>query len=116
MLALLKKMVFSYLHSGNLWKLFIFPSLLIPLYQLSWAIFYRAYLLRQEIKVSVSRGVGTVLAERLLDLIVLLLLFIPAIIVSLHENLPTELRLALEITLGAVVVGIAALFCATSSA
>lgn len=71
---------------------------------------YRAYLLRQEINVSVSRGVGTVLAERLLDLIVLLLLFIPAIIVSLHENLPTELRLALEITLGAVIVGIAALF------
>ncbi|GAC1392583.1 MAG: lysylphosphatidylglycerol synthase transmembrane domain-containing protein [Ktedonobacteraceae bacterium] len=71
---------------------------------------YRAYLLRQEIKVSVSRGVGTVLAERLLDLIVLLLLFIPAIIISLHENLPSELRLALEITLGAVVVGIVALF------
>ncbi len=71
---------------------------------------YRAYLLRQEIKVSVSRGVGTVLAERLLDLIVLLLLFIPAIIISLHENLPSQLRLALEITLGAVVLGIAALF------
>lgn len=71
---------------------------------------YRAYLLRQEIKVSVSRGVGTVLAERLLDLIVLLLLFIPAIIISLHENLPSQLRLALEITLGAVIVGIAALF------
>ncbi|GAC1456212.1 MAG: lysylphosphatidylglycerol synthase transmembrane domain-containing protein [Ktedonobacteraceae bacterium] len=71
---------------------------------------YRAYLLRQEIKVSVSRGIGTVLAERLLDLIVLLLIFIPAIIISLHENLPSELRLALEITLGAVVVGIAALF------
>ncbi len=71
---------------------------------------YRAYLLRQEIKVSVSRGVGTVLAERLLDLIVLLLLFIPAIIISLHENLPSQLRLALEITLGAVVLGIVALF------
>ena len=71
---------------------------------------YRAYLLRQEIKVSASRGVGTVLAERLLDLIVLLLLFIPAIIISLHENLPTELRIALEITLAAVIVGIAALF------
>ncbi len=71
---------------------------------------YRAYLLRQEIKVSASRGVGTVLAERLLDLIVLLLLFIPAIIISLHENLPAELRIALEITLAAVVVGIAALF------
>lgn len=71
---------------------------------------YRAYLLRQEIRVSASRGVGTVLAERLLDLIVLLLLFIPAIIISLHENLPAELRIALEVTLGAVVVGIAALF------
>ncbi len=71
---------------------------------------YRAYLLRQEIKVSVSRSVGTVLAERLLDLIVLLLLFIPAIIISLHENLPSQLRLALEITLGAVIVGIVALF------
>lgn len=71
---------------------------------------YRAYLLRQEIKVSLSRGVGTVLAERLLDLIVLLLLFIPAIIISLHENLPAQLRLALEITLGAVFTGIAALF------
>ena len=71
---------------------------------------YRAYLLRQEIKVSVSRGVGTVLAERLLDLIVLLLLFIPAIIISLHENLPFQLRLALEITLGAVILGIVALF------
>ncbi|HCI79701.1 MAG TPA: hypothetical protein DHW02_08425 [Ktedonobacter sp.] len=71
---------------------------------------YRAYLLRQEIKVSVSRGVGTVLAERLLDLIVLLLLFIPAIIISLHENLPNELRIALEVTLVAVVIGIAALF------
>lgn len=70
---------------------------------------YRAYLLRQEIKVSVSRGVGTVLAERLLDLIVLLLLFIPAIIISLHENLPSQLRLALEITLGAVICGIGVL-------
>ena len=71
---------------------------------------YRAYLLRQEIKVSASRGVGTVLAERLLDLIILLLLFIPAIIISLHENLPLELRIALEITLAAVIVGIATLF------
>ncbi len=71
---------------------------------------YRAYLLRQEIKVSASRGVGTVLAERLLDLIILLLLFIPAIIISLHENLPPQLRLALEVTMGAVVLGIVALF------
>lgn len=71
---------------------------------------YRAYLLRQNIGVSATRSFSTVLAERLLDLIVLLLLFIPAIIISLHENLPGPLRLGLEVTLAAVVVGIIGLF------
>jgi uncharacterized protein (TIRG00374 family) len=71
---------------------------------------YRAYLLRQEIGVSTTRSFGTVLAERLLDLIVLLLLFIPAIIISLHENLPPQLRIGLEIVLAAVVLGIGGLF------
>jgi uncharacterized protein (TIRG00374 family) len=71
---------------------------------------YRAYLLRQEAGVSATRTFGTVLAERLLDLIVLLLLFIPAVIISLHDNLPKELRLGLEITLGLVILGVAALF------
>ncbi len=71
---------------------------------------YRAYLLRQEIGVSTTRSFGTVLAERLLDLIVLLLLFIPAIIISLHENLPPQLSLSLEILMAAVIVGIAGLF------
>jgi len=101
------------IHLSRFWKLVeiiyisFFANSIVPA---KLGDLYRAYLLRQEIKVSVSRGVGTVLAERLLDLIVLLLLFIPAIIISLHENLPPELRLALEITLAAVVVGIAALF------
>lgn len=71
---------------------------------------YRAYLLRQEAGVSATRTFGTVLAERLLDLIVLLLLFIPAVIISLHDNLPKELQLGLEITLGLVILGVAALF------
>lgn len=71
---------------------------------------YRAYLLRQEAGVSATRTFGTVMAERLLDLIVLLLLFIPALIVSLHSNLPVYLRGGLELTLVAVVLGIAALF------
>lgn len=71
---------------------------------------YRAYLLRQEINVSATRSFGTVLAERLLDLIVLLLILIPAIIISLHENLPTQLRLGLEVTLAAVFIGIIGLF------
>src|SRR5947209_16221349 len=71
---------------------------------------YRAYLLRQEAGVSATRTFGTVLAERLLDFIVLLLLFIPAVIISLHENLPSQLRLGLEITLALVILGVAALF------
>jgi uncharacterized protein (TIRG00374 family) len=71
---------------------------------------YRAYLLRQEINVSTTRSFGTVLAERLLDLIVLLLLFIPAIIISLHQHLPSQLLVSLEILLVAVVLGVIALF------
>ncbi len=71
---------------------------------------YRAYLLRQESGVSATRTFGTVLAERLLDLSVLLLLFLSAIIISLRENLPAFLRTGLYITLALVLVGISALF------
>ncbi len=71
---------------------------------------YRAYLLRQETSAPATRSFGTVMAERLLDLIVLLLLFIPALIISLHSNLPSQLRVGLEVTLAAVVMGIIALF------
>ena len=71
---------------------------------------YRAYLLRQEIGVSTTRSFATVLAERLLDLTMLLLLFIPAIIISLRENLPPQLRVGLELVLAVVVAGIASLF------
>jgi glycosyltransferase 2 family protein len=71
---------------------------------------YRAYLLRREAGLPASRTFGTVLAERLLDLIVLLLLFIPAVMISLHENLPPQLQIGLKITLGAVIVGIIGLF------
>jgi len=71
---------------------------------------YRAYLLRQETHVSATRSFGTVLAERLLDLIVLLLLFLPALIISLHSNLPWQVRTGLEITLVGVVIAIAGLF------
>jgi uncharacterized protein (TIRG00374 family) len=71
---------------------------------------YRAYLLRQEIGVSTTRSFGTILAERLLDLIVLLLLFIPAILVSFHANMPPQLRVSLEILLAAVALGIVGLF------
>src|ERR1700737_2588187 len=78
-----------------------FPKLLEILY-ISWFAnvivpaklgdLYRAYLLRTETGLPASRTFGTVLAERLLDLLVLLMLFIPAVIISLHENLPGQLR------------------------
>ena len=71
---------------------------------------YRAYLLRREAGLPASRTFGTVLAERLLDLIVLLLLFIPSVIISLHENLPPQLALGLKITMVLVIVGIIGLF------
>src|SRR3989442_2400218 len=71
---------------------------------------YRAYLLRREAGLPASRTFGTVLAERLLDLIVLLLLFIPAVMISLHENLPPQLQAGLKITLVAVILGIIGLF------
>jgi len=71
---------------------------------------YRAYLLRREAGLPASRTFGTVLAERLLDLIILLLLFIPSVIISLHENLPPQLVLGLKITMVLVIVGIIVLF------
>ncbi len=73
---------------------------------------YRAYLLRQDADVSTSRSFGTVLAERILDLIVLLLLFISAILISLHGQLPSQLELALRVCMGLViglVIGLVAL-------
>jgi uncharacterized membrane protein YbhN (UPF0104 family) len=67
---------------------------------------YRAYLLHQEAGVSATRTFGTVLAERLLDLSVLLVLFFLAIIISLRETLPSFLRTGLYVTLAIVVLGI----------
>lgn len=71
---------------------------------------YRAYLLRKETNLSATRTFGTVLAERLLDLIVLLLLFIPGAFISLHENLPPQLQTGLKVTLVAIILGIVGLF------
>jgi len=100
-------------HLPKFWKLVeiiyisFFANVIVPA---KLGDLYRAYLLRQNSGVSATRSFGTVLAERLLDLIVLLLLCIPAIIISLHGKLPWEVELSLEVTLAAVVVGVAGLF------
>jgi uncharacterized protein (TIRG00374 family) len=70
---------------------------------------YRAYLLRQETGLSATRTFGTVLAERLLDLIVLVLLMAIAILISLHETLPSELLFGLKVTIALVVAGVVGL-------
>jgi len=66
---------------------------------------YRAYLLRQETGLPTTRSFGTVLAERLLDLIILLLLSILAVMVSLHAKLPSQVQVGLIFTLGLVIAG-----------
>ena len=96
-----------------------FPKLLEILY-ISWFAnvivpaklgdLYRAYLLRTETGLPASRTFGTVMAERLLDLIVLLMLFIPSVIISLHANMPPQLHAGLYVTLALVVLGAIALF------
>ncbi|MDQ2717444.1 MAG: flippase-like domain-containing protein, partial [Chloroflexota bacterium] len=71
---------------------------------------YRAYLLRRETGVSGSRSFGTLRAERLLDLIVLLLLCISAVMISLHDTMPWQVRFGLIIALAAVIAGVIGLF------
>lgn len=97
-------------HFGILFEIFFiswFANVVVPA-KLGDA--YRAYLLGQESGVSAMRTFGTVLAERLLDLSVLLLLFLSALMISLRENLPDAVRTGLYVTLALVLVGILALF------
>jgi uncharacterized protein (TIRG00374 family) len=70
---------------------------------------YRAYLLRQEVGGSTTRSFATVVAERLLDLSMLLLLFIPAILISLRDHLPPQLQIGLFVALGVVIVALGVL-------
>src|SRR6266568_3286269 len=101
------------IHLPNFWKLLEiiyiswFANVIVPA---KLGDLYRAFLLRKEAGLPASRTFGTVLAERLLDLIILLLLFISAVMISLRENLPPQLLLGLKITLVAVVAGIIGLF------
>lgn len=67
----------------------------------------RAYMLKRDLKVRFSKGMGSILAERIIDLAVLLVMLSVAALVSLHEVLPEDLARALEI--GFVLVGAAVL-------
>jgi uncharacterized protein (TIRG00374 family) len=92
----------KFLHLTKILYLSWFANVIVPA---KLGDVYRAYLLRQEADVSMPRSYGTVLAERILDLVVLLLLFISAILISLHGTLPPQLEFALQVGL-ALVVGL----------
>jgi uncharacterized protein (TIRG00374 family) len=99
----------NFLHLNKILYLSWFANVIVPA---KLGDVYRAYLLGQEAPVSATRSFGTVLAERILDLIGLLLLFISAILFTLHGQLPSELELALRVCLGlvvALIVGLVAL-------
>jgi uncharacterized protein (TIRG00374 family) len=63
---------------------------------------YRAYLLKQEANISATRSFGTILAERLLDFIILSLLFVGAALVNLGTilaALDAKIRATLQVGL-----------------
>lgn len=67
----------------------------------------RAYMLKRDTGVRFSKGMGTILAERVVDLAVLLVLLGIAGVVSLADKLPSDVSTALQ--LGFALVGVAGL-------
>lgn len=70
---------------------------------------YRAYLLKREADVSFSKTIGTVLAERILDLLVLFALLGLAAVLTFGAALPTAVLSLMELGLALAVVLIVAL-------
>lgn len=70
---------------------------------------YRAYLLRQRSTVSLSKAGGTIVAERLIDFAVLMVLLIGAGLLSFQGRLPGAVLTVLEVGSAAVVLGAIAL-------
>lgn len=69
---------------------------------------YRAFLVRSSLGISASRTVGTLLAERVLDLVVLFPLLLLAAVLTFHDRLFADATLRWVI-LGALALGVAAI-------
>ncbi len=70
---------------------------------------YRGYLLKKESDISFSLSMGTVVAERLLDFVILVTLMGVAGLISYHGRLPRQIVQLLAITFGvvlAVIIGL----------
>jgi uncharacterized membrane protein YbhN (UPF0104 family) len=63
---------------------------------------YRAYLLRRQSRISFSKAGGTIVAERLVDLAVLLVLLGASGLISFHGALPATIVTVLEISSAAI--------------
>jgi uncharacterized protein (TIRG00374 family) len=70
---------------------------------------YRGYLLKREADVSFAVTLGTVLAERLLDLVVLAAMMGVAVLIVFHGSLPSEAVQALAVGLTLSVVAVVGL-------
>jgi uncharacterized protein (TIRG00374 family) len=71
---------------------------------------YRAYLLKINARVSFSTTIGTILAERIIDVIVLFALMLAATWLSFGRAIPQEVLLLMQIGLVALVVVVIVLF------
>jgi uncharacterized protein (TIRG00374 family) len=65
---------------------------------------YRGYLLKVNVNVSFSTTIGTILAERIIDVIILFLLMLGATGLSFGQAVPGEVLVTMQIGLGLVVV------------
>lgn len=65
---------------------------------------YRAYLLKLNASVSFSTTIGTILAERIIDVVVLFLLMLAATGLSFGRAVPTEVLVLMQVGLGLVVL------------
>ena len=67
---------------------------------------YRGLLLRQRIGVSFTRALGTIVAERLLDVVALAVLLIASGLLAFHGSVPTALRWWFVAGAGLALVGV----------
>jgi glycosyltransferase 2 family protein len=65
---------------------------------------YRAYLLKLNAGVSFSTTIGTILAERIIDVVILFLLMLAATVLSFGRAVPAEVLVLMQIGLGLVVL------------
>jgi uncharacterized protein (TIRG00374 family) len=70
---------------------------------------YRCYLLKRDARASFSTTLGTILAERLTDLVVLFTLMSVAGVVAFHGDLPSKVVQTMLIGIALIAIGIVAL-------